>query len=84
MKKKAIIVTLFFGFILLSSTIMLVLPGVAPEEDDPAVTITGTPADNFPDDQRAQFCGSGNAKSTDYVQEFSIPTPLYKPIGSCH
>ena len=41
------------------------------------MTITGTPADNFPDEDRRQFCGSSNAKSTDYVQEFSIPTPLY-------
>ncbi|MCV0409424.1 lyase [Nitrosopumilus sp.] len=81
MKKKAIFVTIFFGFILLSSTIMITLPGIIPEGDTPKMTITGTPADNFPDDQRAQFCGSGDAKSTDYVQEFSIPTLCTNPLA---
>jgi len=81
MKKKGIMVTAFFGFILLSSTIMLVLPGMDPNSDSPEVSVTGTPADNFPDDQRAQFCGSSNAKSTDYVQEFSIPTPCTNPLA---
>ncbi|MCV0401554.1 MAG: lyase [Nitrosopumilus sp.] len=81
MKKKGIIVTIFFGFILLSSTVMLTLPGFDPGADSPEVTITGTPADNFPDEQRAQFCGSSNAKSTNYVQEFSIPTLCTNPLG---
>ncbi|BDQ30522.1 lyase [Nitrosopumilus zosterae] len=81
MKKKAIIITIFFGFILLSSTIMITLPSIVPEGDTPEMTITGTPADNFPDDQRAQFCGSGDAKSTDYVQEFSIPTTCTNPLA---
>lgn len=81
MKKKAIFVTIFFGFILLSSTVMITLPGILPEGDAPEMTITGTPADNFPDDQRAQFCGSGNAKSTDYIQEFSIPTLCTNPLA---
>ena len=81
MKKKGIIVTIFFGFILLSSTIMLVLPGMDPNSDSPEVSVTGTPADNFPDEQRAQFCGSGNSKSTDYVQEFSIPTECTNPLA---
>ena len=81
MKKKGVAVTIFFGFILLSSTIMLVLPGVDPGTDDPELTVTGTPADNFPDEQRSQFCGSSNAKSTDFVQEFSIPTLCTNPLA---
>ena len=81
MKKKGVAVTIFFGFILLSSTIMLVLPGVDPSTDAPELTVTGTPADNFPDEQRSQFCGSSNAKSTDFVQEFSIPTLCTNPLA---
>ena len=81
MKKKGILVTVFFGFILLSSTIFIAFPGVDPEEDNPDLTITGTPADNFSDAERAQFCGSGDAKSTGYVQEFSIPTPCTNPLA---
>ena len=81
MKKKGIAVTAFFGFILLSSTIMIAFSGFNPESDSPEVTTTGTPADNFPDDQRAQFCGSSDAKSTDYVKEFSIPTLCTNPLA---
>ena len=55
MKKKGVAVTIFFGFILLSSTIMLVLPGIDPGTSTPELTVTGTPADNFPDEQRSQF-----------------------------
>ncbi|MBA4463060.1 MAG: lyase, partial [Nitrosopumilaceae archaeon] len=57
MKKKGIIVAAFFGFILLTSTVMISLPGLMTPIDT-ETTITGTPADNFPDAQRAQFCGS--------------------------
>ena len=80
MKKKAIFVTVFFGFILLSSTVLITLPGIIPEEE-PDMTITGTPADNFPDEQRAQFCGSGIPKSTAYVTEYSIPTVCTNPLA---
>ena len=81
MKKKGIAVTIFFGFILLTSTITIAIPSLIPEEDDPDVTLTGTPADNFADTERAQFCGSGNAKSTEFVREFSIPTVCTNPLA---
>ena len=45
------------------------------------MTMTGTPADNFPDSERAQFCGSAIAKSTTFVQEYSIPTPCTNPLS---
>jgi len=79
MKKKAIFVTIFFGGIMVTSGFGLY--SMAPDPFDPDFTITDTPADNFPDEQRAQFCGSGNAKSTDYVREFSIPTPCTNPLA---
>ena len=81
MKKKGIAVTIFFGFILLTSTIMITLPGITPQGSDPEVTVTGTPADNYPDTDRPQFCGSNNPQSTNYVQEFSIPTVCTNPLG---
>ena len=81
MKKKGVLVTAFFGFILLSSTVMLTLPGIDPGTDTPELTVTGTPADNFPDEQRSQFCGSSDAKSTNFVQEFSIPTLCTNPLA---
>ena len=82
MKKKGVIVTIFFGFILLSSTIAIAIPGMEPEDEVSDVTLTGTPADNFPDDQRTTFCSSGtDAKSTDYVNEYSIPTECSNPLA---
>ena len=66
---------------MVTSGVVIAFPGVDPGMDSAEVTVTGTPADNFPDDQRAQFCGSGDAKSTTYVQEFSIPTPCTNPLA---
>ena len=82
MKKKGVFVTIFFGVILLSSTIAIAIPGMDPNADTPDITMTGTPADNFPDDQRTTFCSSGgDAKSTDYVQEYLIPTECVNPLA---
>jgi len=47
----------------------------------PEVTTTGTPADHFPDAQRAQFCGSDNPKSSTFVKEFAIPTACTNPLA---
>ncbi|MFZ8921928.1 MAG: lyase, partial [Nitrosopumilaceae archaeon] len=65
---------------MLTSTVMISLPGLMTPIDT-ETTITGTPADNFPDTQRAQFCGSGIARSTDYVTEYSIPTVCTNPLA---
>ena len=81
MKKKGLLVVFFFGGIMVTSGFGLQSMMSPPPEDNPEITITGTPADNFPDDQRAQFCGSSVAKSTEYVREFSIPTPCTNPLA---
>ena len=82
MKKKGVFVTIFFGAILLSSTIAIAIPGMDPEMETPNITMTGTPADNFPDEQRTTFCSSGgDAKSTDYVKEYLIPTECSNPLS---
>jgi virginiamycin B lyase len=81
-KKKGIIVAIFFGVImttsLAASAFVRLAPPTATDDD---ITITGTPADNFPDEQRAQFCGSGIARSTNYVTEYSIPTVCTNPLA---
>ena len=43
------------------------------------VTLTGTPADYFTEEQRSKFCGTGNATSNDYVKEYKIPTDCTLP-----
>jgi len=82
MKKMGLVFAIFFGVIMLTSTAMFALPNMMePLNNDSERTITGTPADNFPDAQRAQFCGSGDSKSTTYVTEYTIPTACTMPVA---
>ena len=89
MKKqvKGYLAFAFLGGIMLTSGVLIAIPGFDEEVDyaamnDPEVTITGTPSDNFPDDQRTTFCSSGgDAKSTDYVNEYVIPTECTNPLA---
>jgi len=59
----------------------VLLNNTPPPSQNPEVTLTGTPADNFPNAQRAQFCGSGDAKSTTFVKEYTIPTACTNPLA---
>ncbi|MBI3255205.1 MAG: lyase, partial [Nitrosarchaeum sp.] len=59
----------------------VLLNNTPPPSEDTLTTSTGTPADNFPDAQRAQFCGSGDAKSTTFVKEYTIPTDCTNPLA---
>lgn len=82
MKKrtKGIIVAGFFAVILITSTLTLALNSM-PSQIPQQITTTGTPADNFPDEQRPRFCGTGDAKSNTYVTEFKIPTACTQPLA---
>ena len=79
-KTKGLIVAAFFGIILVTSTVTLAIPNLLPPPEDKS-TVTGTPADNFSDDQRAQFCGSEDAKSNTYIKEYEIPTKCTQPLA---
>lgn len=83
MKKqtKGIIFTVIFGGGLLFWATAASLPNIMPPEGDEQVTATGTPADNFPDSQREQFCGTGSVKSNQFVKEYKIPTPCTQPLA---
>lgn len=82
MNKKGLIVAVFFGTIMLTSLAAGVLLQNTPRQsENTEVTTTGTPADNFPDDQRVKFCGSGDAKSTPFVKEYTIPTACTNPLA---
>ena len=81
MNKKGLLVVFFFGGIMLTSGFGL-SSMISPADDNSDVTLTGTPSDNFPDDQRTTFCSSGSdAKSTKYVQEYLIPTECSNPLA---
>ncbi|MDX1533483.1 MAG: lyase, partial [Nitrosopumilaceae archaeon] len=83
MKKqtKGLIFVVLFGGGLLFWATAASMPNVMPPNEEEEVTITGTPADNFPDSQRAQFCGTGQAKSNQYIQEYKIPTECTQPLA---
>lgn len=81
MNKKGLIVAAFFGTIMLTSLAAGVLLNNQPIAQNEEITKTGTPADNFPDSQRAQFCGSSIAKSTKFIKEYSIPTECTNPLA---
>lgn len=57
------------------------LNNTPPPSENTEMTLTGTPADNFPDAQRIKFCGSGDAKSTPFVKEYRIPTACTNPLA---
>lgn len=82
MKKKGLIVAIFFAVILIGSTLTVALNyGTKQQNPLKKNTITGTPADNFVDIDRPKFCGTGNAKSNDYVTEYKIPTDCTQPLA---
>jgi len=87
-KTKGILAVAFLGGILLTSTVLFALPPPDPTMteqeaamEEQGITITNTPMDNFPDDQRATFCGVGDPKSTSYVKEYQIPTLCTQPLA---
>ena len=87
-KTKGYLAFAFLGGILLTSTVLFALPpppATMTEEEiameEQGFTITNTPMDNFPDDQRATFCGVGDPKSTSYVKEYQIPTLCTQPLA---
>lgn len=83
MKKKTqgLIVAAFFGVILLTSTLSIAFNSTPKQNLLEKNTVTGTPADNFPDAQRPKFCGTDDAKSTQYVIEYKIPTACTQPLA---
>lgn len=81
LKKKGIIVAVFFAVILLASTAAISSNRGPTKQAGDEITTTGTPMDNFPDAQREKFCDTGDAKSSAYVTEFKIPTKCTQPLA---
>ena len=76
MNKKHLILSTVVGGITLILIIFAIQNLTLSETN---VTLTTTPADNFSEKQRSKFCGTGNAKSNDYVKEYKIPTDCTLP-----
>ena len=76
MNKKVLALLAVIAVTLIS--IIFANPNLIPS-DKTDITLTGTPADNFSEEQRSKFCGTGNAKSNNYVKEYKIPTDCTLP-----
>jgi virginiamycin B lyase len=76
MNKRSLILITGIGIVLIF-VLFVSLDLFSSDESD--MTLTGTPADNFSEDQRSKFCGTGNATSTNYVKEYKIPTDCTLP-----
>ena len=95
MKKrtKGLLAFAFLGGIMLTSTIVIAIPGIAPDgmSSDPMMSNMprDTPHDvnydysqNHAEADRAMFCGTGQPpESTDYIREFEIPTACTNPLA---
>ena len=84
MKKrtKGILAFAFLGGIMVTSGVTIAIPGLVPDEMTTGdITVTGTPADNYPDEERPRFCGTGDAQSNTFVKEYKIPTECTQPLA---
>lgn len=80
-KTKGYLAFAFLGGIMVTSGVVIAIPGITPDDPSEQMTVTGTPADNYPDVDRPQFCGTNEPKSTAYVREFAIPTECTNPLA---
>ena len=77
-RKKGIIFFAVVAGIMLASGITIAIPG-ATVDNDLEVFVAG---DGYTDNERPQYCGTNdNAKSTDFVREYKIPTACTQPLA---
>ena len=81
--KKLLALTFMAIFIVSTVSVAFLGGGRVASQDNKSTgtTITGTPADNYPDDKRTTFCETGPAKSSNYITEFKIPTACTQPLA---
>jgi len=77
MNKKFLITSTVVGGMMLIF-IMFAILNLFPS-DKTNGTLIVTPPDNFPEELRPKFCGTGNATSNNYVKEYKIPTDCSLP-----
>ena len=82
-KTKKLLAISFMAIFVISTVSVASLgsPKTAPQDTQTGTTITGTPADNYPDNKRPTFCETGGAKSNTYITEYKIPTACVQPLG---
>ncbi len=77
MNKGIIITSIIVIFVI--SSVLILISDFPDNENIEVEVLTGTPADNYPQNDREKFCGSGDAKSTKFIIEYKIPTDCTQP-----
>ena len=83
MKKrtKGILAFAFFGGLMLTSGIVIGIPGLIPEPSDSIDDgVSGNPS-SYSIDEQIRFCQSGSANTTPYITEYKIPTWCVQPLA---
>jgi len=75
---KVIIISGIIGIIIITTTMFFVF-NVSDTEISEVEVLTRTSAENYPEIDRAKFCGTGDAQSTKYVKEYKIPSECTQP-----
>lgn len=83
MKKrtKGILAFAFFGGLMLTSGVVIGIPGLIPEPDDSIGDgVSGDP-NSYSIDEQIRFCESSTAKTTPYITEYKISTWCVQPLA---
>jgi len=86
-KTKGILAFAFLGGIMVTSTVVIAIPGLAPVDQDPGMLPDANVKDvdysaNYAEADRARYCGTGLPPlSTAYIREFAIPTECTNPLA---
>ena len=75
---KGIIAFGFLGGIMLTSGVVIGIPGILPNQE---LTPTNTPQDRFTNAERPRFCGTPGAGNTPYITEFEIQRECTQPLA---
>ena len=76
-RTKGLLAFAFLGGLMVTSGVVIAIPGMAPEGD----LMTNTHADQFLEEDREKYCGTSNASSTKYVKEFDVRTQCSLPLA---
>ena len=87
-RAKGLFAVVFLGGILITSLVVIAIPGLEPAERDmgPAVPLDADLdrdySANYNEGDRAMYCGTGSPPgSTDFIREFVIPTECTNPLA---
>jgi virginiamycin B lyase len=81
---KKLLAIVFMAIFIVSTVSAAFLGGgkvATPSNQNTGITLTGTPADNYPDNKRTTFCETGPAQSSKYITEYKIPTSCTQPLA---